>query len=181
MIRYCRNSVKLFEFAWTGENCVMPKRLTLPRITPCQPLPSVEVRDSPIHGLGVFAATQLNKGGSVGLYDGRRYTAKQLLQVDWNLKLTYLFGLSDGSTIDGGEGGNATRHLNHACAPNCEAVEEDDAEGRVVVRIVALKRIRVGQELFIDYGLVADESARPGDYACRCGAKNCRGTMLGCT
>jgi SET domain-containing protein len=47
------------------------------------------------------------------------------------------------------------------------------------VRIVALKRVRVGQELFIDYSLVADESASPADYACHCGAKNCRGTMLG--
>ena len=157
----------------------MPKHATPPRITPCQPLASVEVRNSPIHGLGVFAAIQLNKGDSVGWYDGRRYTAKQILKVDWNQKLTYLFGLSDSTTIDGGEGGNATRHLNHACAPNCEAVEEEDADGRVVVRIVALKRVRAGQELFIDYSLTADDSALPGDYACHCGARKCRGTMLG--
>lgn len=157
----------------------MSKRSSLPLITPCQPLPAVEVRDSPIHGKGVFALEPLSRGNSVGLYDGRRYSAKQIARVDWDQKLTYLFGLSDGSTIDGGEGGNATRHLNHACAPNCEATEEVGDDGKLVVRIVALKRVRAGQELFIDYSLVADESASPSDYACHCGAKNCRGTMLG--
>jgi len=157
----------------------MPKRPSPPSITPCTPLPAVEVRDSRVHGKGVFAVHSLPKGSSVGLYEGRRYTGRQITRVDWDQKLTYLFGLSDGSTIDGGEGGNATRHLNHACAPNCQAVEEDSADGKLVVRIVALKRLRAGDELFIDYGLVVDESASPSDYACHCGANNCRGTMVG--
>lgn len=150
-----------------------------PTISPLVPLPAVDVRDSHIHGLGVFAREALPKGGTVGFYDGRRYTARQIAKVDWNEKLTYLFGLSDGTTIDGGEGGNATRHLNHACAPNCEAVEEEDEKGKIKVRIVTLKRVRAGQELFIDYCLTADASASPDDYACQCGARSCRGTMLG--
>ena len=57
---------------------------------------------------------------------GRRYTAAALLKVEWRARhdgITYLFNLSDGTTIDGGDGGNATRFLNHACKPNCEAVE----------------------------------------------------------
>jgi SET domain-containing protein len=150
-----------------------------PPISACVPLPGIEVRHSDIHGLGVFALSDLPKGSSVGLYDGRRYTARQIAKVAWNERLTYLFGLSNGTTIDGGEGGNATRHLNHACAPNCEAVEEQDERGRITVRIVTLKRIRAGKELFIDYCLTADASASPEDYACRCGAAKCRGTMLG--
>ena len=153
----------------------MPK----PTISACAPLPGIEVRHSDIHGLGVFALVNLPKGSSVGTYDGRRYTARQIAKVSWNEKLTYLFGLSDGTTIDGGEGGNATRHLNHACAPNCEATEEEDENGRLTVRIVTLKRVRAGQELFIDYALTADASACPADYACFCGAASCRGTMLG--
>jgi len=150
-----------------------------PKITACAPLPAVEVRDSAVHGLGVFALKALPKGSTVGHYDGRRYTARQIAKVAWNEKLTYLFGLSDGSTIDGGEGGNATRHLNHACAPNCAAQEEDAAGGLLAVRIVTTRRVRAGDELFIDYCLTADASAAPEDYACRCGAPTCRGTMLG--
>ncbi|QHJ00751.1 SET domain-containing protein-lysine N-methyltransferase [Xylophilus rhododendri] len=150
-----------------------------PRFTPCVSLPAVEVRNSEIHGLGVFAAKTLPKGSTLGFYDGRRYTARQIARITWDEKLTYLFGLSDGTTIDGGNGGNATRHLNHACAPNCEAQEETGEDGKLRVRIATLKRVRPGEELFIDYALTADESASPADYACRCGARKCRGTMLG--
>ena len=38
-----------------------------------------------------------------------------------------------------------------------------------------------GEELFYDYGLVIDEPLTPeliADYPCRCGARNCRGTLL---
>ena len=38
-----------------------------------------------------------------------------------------------------------------------------------------------GEELTFDYGLVSDEpvtDALRARYACRCGAKKCRGTML---
>jgi SET domain-containing protein len=35
--------------------------------------------------------------------------------------VTYLFALSDGATIDGSDGGNATRYINHSCRPNCVA------------------------------------------------------------
>jgi len=118
-----------------------------PKITACAPLPAVEVRDSAVHGLGVFALKAMPKGSTVGHYDGRRYTARQIAKVAWNEKLTYLFGMSDGSTIDGGEGGNATRHLNHACAPNCAAQEEDAAGGLLAVRIVTTRRVRAGDEL----------------------------------
>ena len=78
--------------------------------------------------------------------------------------------------IDAGVGGNAARWINHACAPNCEADEEN---GRVFIR--ALRKIRPGEELFYDYGLTIDERYTPKlkrEYACRCGARTCRGTML---
>jgi SET domain-containing protein len=46
---------------------------------------------------------------------------------------TFLFGLSDGSVIDGSRGGNSARWLNHACAPNCETIED---EGRIFIHTV---------------------------------------------
>ncbi len=89
---------------------------------------------------------------------------------------TFLFGLSDGRVIDGSRDGNSARWLNHACAANCEAVEED---GRVFID--ALTDIPAGAELFIDYQLEiddpVDEDARQ-QYACRCGADTCRRSML---
>jgi hypothetical protein len=64
---------------------------------------------------------------------------------------TFVFGLSDGRVIDDSRGGNSARFINHACAPNCEAIETGDR-----VFIHALMAIEPGDELFIDYGPAVD-------------------------
>ena len=79
--------------------------------------------------------------------------------------------------IDAAVGGNSARWINHSCDPNCETEESED--GRVFIQ--AMRDIRRGEELFYDYGLVIDERITPSikkDYECRCGARDCRGTML---
>ncbi len=89
---------------------------------------------------------------------------------------TFYFSLEDGTVIDAKHGGNSSRWINHACAPNCHADEEG---GRVFIR--ALRNIHAGEELSYDYGLVIDERYTPAlkkRFECRCGARNCRGTML---
>ena len=136
---------------------------------------AVEVRSSPVHGAGAFALLALPRGALIGFYEGRRYPPDVLVEADSTTEITYLFGLSDGTTIDGMEGGNATRHLNHSCAPNCEASEHCRADGSLELRIVAKRAIAAGAELFIDYALVLDD-ADDGLYACLCGARRCRGT-----
>jgi hypothetical protein len=136
----------------------------------------VEVRQSPVHGQGAFATRGLPRGHRIGVYGGRRYAAGEVVEHDWNNTLTYVFGLSDGSYIDGAEGGNATRHLNHSCAPNCAAVEVTHEDGRLDIVIEAARRIRAGEELFLDYCLdIGDDD--PADYPCHCGSKKCRGTI----
>ncbi|MGF6609255.1 SET domain-containing protein [Paraburkholderia sp. WSM4175] len=57
---------------------------------------------------------------------------------------TFLFGLSDGRVIDGSRGGTSARWLNHACAPNCETIEDGSR-----IFIQTLRPIDVGEELFI--------------------------------
>lgn len=141
---------------------------------------SIEVRTSLVHGRGVYAVRRLPKGMSIGMYVGRRYTSEQLLKVDWHKRhggMTCLFSLSDGITIDGAQGGNATRFLNHCCEPNCEAVEEIEADGSIHLRVVTTKIIATGSELFIDYALIIDKSETPAEYACKCGSRACRGSM----
>jgi SET domain-containing protein len=138
---------------------------------------SIEVRNSGIHGLGVFATADIPAGVSIGRYTGRRYSAEQAAARDWDATLTYVFGLSDGSMIDGASGGNATRHLNHSCEPNCQAYEMHPDRGRLWVQIETRVPIATGTELSIDYALNSD-AGRPEDFPCRCGAPSCRGTML---
>ena len=78
--------------------------------------------------------------------------------------------------IDGGVQGNSARWINHSCAPNCEAQQVGSR-----VFIDALRDIAPGEELFFDYALELDArytAKLKRDYACRCGAPHCRGTLL---
>lgn len=138
----------------------------------------IKIQHSPIHGTGVFATVDLAPGQHIGTYQGRRYTARQAARRDWDHALTYVFGLSDGSLIDASEGGNETRHLNHSCEPNCEAQEETGPRGRLLISFYALKPVKAGAELFIDYGLIVEEPESDAAYRCACGSRLCRGTML---
>lgn len=142
------------------------------------PTPWIRVGPSPVHGLGAFAERGLPAGALLGVYTGRRYAPGQVAGPGWDRQLTYLFQLSNGEMIDGAEGGNATRHLNHSCEPNCEASEEHDRRGRPVPVFRTLRAVAAGEELFIDYSLGCDDGSLPSDYPCRCGAANCRGTLL---
>lgn len=137
----------------------------------------IEVRRSAVHGLGVFARRDLPSGAVVGVYTGRRYTPKQARRLRWHSPMTYLFLLSDGTVIDGAQGGNATRHLNHACEPNCEAVEVGSEQGRLSVEMRTTQTVLAGEELFIDYALVLDSKDDPSEYPCACRAMECRGTL----
>jgi SET domain-containing protein len=140
-------------------------------------LARLEVRHSRVHGHGVFAARRLPRGTLVGEYAGRRYSAREARSVAADGGPTYLFVLSDGTLIDGAQGGNATRHLNHACEPNCEAVEQCADDGKLTVKIQTIKAVSAGEELFLDYALDIDARDTPADYPCRCGLARCRGTL----
>ena len=144
--------------------------------------PRIAVKTSRIHGRGVYAARRLKAGERIIEYKGERITWKEADRRPSSdpddPHHTFFFSLSDGKTvIDANVGGNAARWINHCCDPNCETEESDD--GRVYIQ--AMRDIRSGEELNYDYALVIDERLTPTlkkSYACHCGAKNCRGTML---
>ncbi|MFM8623327.1 MAG: SET domain-containing protein [Betaproteobacteria bacterium] len=140
----------------------------------------IQTRRSGVHGLGVFALQAIAPGEVIIEYTGQIITWKQALRrhphdpKDPNH--TFYFHIDDGRVIDAKYGGNSARWINHSCAPNCEADEQD---GRVFIK--ALRRIRPGQELFYDYGLVIDApytKKLKAEYPCWCGAPQCRGTLL---
>jgi hypothetical protein len=64
----------------------------------------------------------------------------------------FLFELDDGRVIDARIRGNAARWINHSCAPNCVASEDEDGH----VFIEAKRRIHPGEELTYDYRLSVD-------------------------
>lgn len=138
------------------------------------------VRRSAIHGRGVFAAAKIPKGAQVIEYKGQRVTHKEVdrryANVDETDSHTFLFEVDDEWVIDAGVRGNAARWINHGCRPNCETVEED---GRIFIE--AMRDIQPGEELTYDYNIVLEERHTPRMkeiWACRCGARRCRGTIL---
>jgi len=160
----------------------MPTRSSATPSTPARK-PKIIVKNSRIHGRGVYAGRKLKKGERVVEYKGELISWKECDRRPPSdpddPHHTFFFSLSDGKhVIDASVGGNAAKWINHSCDPNCET-EEDD-EGRHVY-IVTLRDIKAGEELNYDYGLIVDERITPTlkkNHECRCGAKTCRGTML---
>jgi SET domain-containing protein len=150
-----------------------------PRATAAQRR-SIVVRDSPIHGRGVFAARPIARGTRIVEYRGERISASEAARRyhDHSAQsITLVFAVDDDTVIDAGRGGNTARYINHSCEPTCEARIDD----RGKVFIWALRDLAPGEELTYDYNL---EPAVPRPrrwaalYRCRCRAKGCRGTML---
>ena len=140
----------------------------------------LQVRQSGIHGKGVFAMRPIAEGARVIEYTGEVISWKEALRRhphDPNdPDHTFYFHIDDTHVIDGKVNGNAAKWINHACDPNCEADEEG---GRVFIR--ALRDIAVGEELNFDYALMLDgrHTAKvKKQYECRCGSPKCRHTML---
>lgn len=70
------------------------------------------------------------------------------------------------------------RFMNHSCRPNCELFdwEDEPVNPKTGVRdlhVAAIRKIKSGDELTIDY-------AWPADFAipCHCGSKKCRGFIV---
>jgi len=142
--------------------------------------PLFEVRHSPIHGYGVFALRRIRKGTTVIEYLGDRVSHAQAdaryEDKDPNDNHTFLFTVDAKTVIDAGVHGNEARYINHGCDPNCESTTVNKR-----IFIEAIRTIQPGEELAYDYQIQRDSDDEPNVdqiYACRCGAKNCRGSML---
>ena len=140
----------------------------------------IRVEKSAVHGQGVFATRHLAAGERVIEYVGELISMAEAIarhpHDPLNPDHTFYFHLDDRRVIDALHGGNASKWINHSCRPNCMPEEE---QGRIF--ITTRRPVFKGEELTFDYGLFSDEpmsEALRARYACRCGARKCRGTML---
>lgn len=140
----------------------------------------VEVRNSPVHGSGVFALSMIPRGTRILEYLGERLSHKaaddRYEDHDENDNHTFLFIVDKHTVIDAGVGGNDARFINHQCEGNCESVIQHRR-----VFIDATRDIAPGEELGYDYEIGREKDDPPNVdeiYACRCGSPKCRGTML---
>ena len=128
----------------------------------------VEVRPSPIEGLGLFAVHPFRAGTRIRKVNVvREITAEHPLRPDLGERADHC-DYPDGRVVLIGP---PDRHLNHSCDPNAYILYDGDA-----CFIVARRDISVGQEITCDYSL----NVTGGDsWPCHCGAGRCRGIVTG--
>jgi SET domain-containing protein len=133
--------------------------------------PKTEVRESKIHGRGLFATSAIAKDEIVAVKGGRivdRETLREKIapllgsveiQIDDNLFIT---------PVTDEERELSMLYSNHSCDANIGIRGE--------ITFVAMRDIRVGEELTHDWATTDDD-----DYSveCKCGAPNCRKMLTG--
>jgi SET domain-containing protein len=133
--------------------------------------PKTEVRESKIHGRGLFATADIAKDEVVAVKGGHIISRKQLrgkvtprlgpveIQIGEDLFIAPV-------TEDEREG--SMLYSNHSCDANIGMRGE--------ITFVAMRDIRAGEELTHDWATTDDD-----DYSvkCNCSAPNCRGTLTG--
>jgi SET domain-containing protein len=151
------------------------------RTSDAQPNPWFRLRRSRIQGTGAFAITDIPRGTRIIEYVGERITPAQADRRypddDGPARHhTFLFTLNARTVIDAAHQGNDARFINHSCNPNCDA---EIIAGHIW--IFAIKPIAKGEELAYDYQFEHEPEYTERDlaaYPCRCGAANCRGTIV---
>jgi SET domain-containing protein len=139
------------------------------------------VRNSTVHGKGVFAKKTIPKGTRIFEYGGERVLKSNLAKdlAEGLTSLVYVMNLNETYAVDGERGGNDARFINHSCDSNCEVIYFNGTP-----YIYAIKEIQEGEELNFDYKYGSEGDAELTSeqkrewFPCNCGAPNCRGTLL---
>jgi SET domain-containing protein len=123
------------------------------------------ILQSPIHGLGCFAAVRLLKGSRITEYIGEKITRKEAIRRMNRPEGKRISELAANLYIDASVDGNETRYINHSCAPNADAL----VAGRSMF-IFALRDIAIGEEITVDYL----NSFEQDHSLCQCLTPSCR-------
>tara|TARA_B100000989_G_C19343948_1_gene386181 strand:+ start:24 stop:515 length:492 start_codon:yes stop_codon:yes gene_type:complete len=141
-----------------------------------------KVKNSGVHGKGIFALENISKGQKIIEYLGEKVTkqegdrrSEKRIAKYLNSKKTgsvYIFELNQRYDIDGSPLYNKARYINHSCSPNCEV---EILKGKIWIK--SIKRIKKGEELSYDYGYEFDKEDYL-DHICLCGSDNCIGYII---
>ena len=123
----------------------------------------IHIEESPVDGSGIFAKRDIKKNESIALIKGSLVTHVVVDQKTSNMGQNWI-GVGKNKWINP----LMFHYINHSCNPN--------AGIKGTRTIVALKNIKRGQEIFIDYS-TTEEDRLWFLKNCRCGSKKCRGVI----
>ena len=133
------------------------------------------IKGTSIAGFGIYAKEKIKSGESIFTGEGRsqRLITRRHVENHWNEdeKETfrrYAYPLSRELFILWDENPSEWAPQNHSCDPNTAY------DG---LNVVALRDIKKGEELTLDYATFLDEHMEP--FQCQCGTAKCRGLITG--
>jgi hypothetical protein len=132
--------------------------------------PKATVRESRIHGRGLFAVEAFEKDEIVAIKGGHIFDRRTLGEVEPVLGAAEIQIGADlfiGPLAESEREGSMI-YSNHSCEPNI------GVRGQIV--FVAMRDIAAGEELTHDWATTDDDTYR---MECRCGAPACRKTITG--
>jgi len=132
--------------------------------------PKTEVKDSRIHGKGLFAKAAITRGEIVAVKGGHILNGKEWAVIEKNLgaaEIQIAENLFIAPSSEQQREGSMV-YTNHCCEPNIAI------QGQIV--FVAMRDIAPGEELTHDWATTDDSDY---EIECRCGASRCRGTLTG--
>lgn len=116
---------------------------------------------SRIHGRGIFAAENIHSGERIQYVNGKKVHRATKSSKD-SEEISNWIGMGKSTWIN--TDGTPFRYINHSCNPNAAIMGTKT--------LVALRDIKSGEELTIDYSMT---DADPyWSIECECGEKNCR-------
>jgi SET domain-containing protein len=134
--------------------------------------PKLEVKQSVKHGKGTFAKNDISKGERLLIFGGYIMTLKEEASLpksynDNGSQIAEDYSICTFSKKDLG----GLNFFNHSCDPNA------GFHGQIF--LVAMRDIKKGEEVVLDYAmaLCASKNADPYRMECKCGSKKCRGII----
>ena len=107
---------------------------------------NLTVKDSSVHGMGLFSTIDHKEGQIITIISGEIINANECVKREDEGNV-YIFYKDDDEYIDASNH-SQLRYLNHSCNYNCD-IDEDD-NGNLI--LFAATNIDSGEELTIDYG-----------------------------
>ena len=125
----------------------------------------IEIRKSPIQGIGVFATRPIARGEVIHeIDDSRVVDEKHPVREDLGEDPRHCSYLPDGTTVLMHK---PAGRFNHSCNPNIFMYSVDRQRF-----ILTMRDISAGEELLFDYSIGAVGGKV---WQCNCGSSNCRG------
>ncbi len=146
----------------------MKSTMTPPVVRPAYQKFAVDVKASVIDGHGAFAAEPIPPRLKIGEIRGESISVADARIRATRAERIMIVELSDRKAIDFSKSSDPMRYTNHSCQPNARLCIR---QGRV--EFYALKAIKPGEEVTVDYG----ETHHEGKLRCQCGAPGCRGAL----